>query len=83
MRLLDSNSNPRTFTVNCSPVLGHDGKYRGVLSSFDDVSQLEQTQVELRKSKNAAESANRAKSEFLARMSPRNPHAHECDPGFR
>ena len=41
----------------------------GVLVSFDDVSQLEQKEIELRKSKEAAESANRAKSEFLARMS--------------
>jgi PAS domain S-box-containing protein len=69
MRLIDSKSNRRTFTVNCSPVLGHDGKYRGVLTSFDDVSQLEEKEVELLKSKEAAEAANRAKSEFLARMS--------------
>src|SRR6185437_10124356 len=37
--------------------------------SFDDVSELEQKEIELRHSKDAAESANRAKSEFLARMS--------------
>ena len=69
MRLIDCHSNRRTFTVNCSPVLGHDGKYRGVLTSFDDVSQLEEKEIELRKSRDAAEAANRAKSEFLARMS--------------
>ncbi len=69
MRLVDHQSNRRTFTVNCSPVLGHDGAYRGVLASFDDVSQLEQKEIELRASKEAAESANQAKSEFLARMS--------------
>ena len=44
-------------------------QHRGVLVSFDDVSQLEQKEIELRKSKDGAESANRAKSEFLARMS--------------
>ncbi|HET6246454.1 MAG TPA: ATP-binding protein [Tepidisphaeraceae bacterium] len=69
MHLIDCNSNRRTFTVNCSPVLGNDGAYRGVLNSFDDITQLEAKEVELRKSKDAAESANHAKSDFLARMS--------------
>ena len=69
MRLTDGQGGRRTFTVNCTPVLGHDGSPRGVLASFDDVSQLEQKEIELRKSKEAAESANQAKSEFLARMS--------------
>ena len=69
MHLIDSHSVTRTFTVNCSPVLGNDGAYRGVLTSFDDVTQLEQKEIELRKSTAVAESANRAKSEFLARMS--------------
>jgi len=69
MRLIDSQDHRRTFTVNCSPVMGNDGSQRGVLISFDDVSLLEQKEVELRKSKEAAESANRAKSDFLARMS--------------
>ena len=69
MRLIDAQSNRRTFTVNCSPVLGNDGKYRGVLTSFEDITQLEEKEIELRKSKDAAESANHAKSEFLARMS--------------
>lgn len=69
MRLRDFKGDERTFMVNCSPVLGHDGNYRGVLATFEDVTQLEQTKVELAKSKDAAESANRAKSEFLARMS--------------
>jgi PAS domain S-box-containing protein len=69
MKLVDSNFTRRTFKVNCSPVLGNDGAYRGVLSSFDDITQLEEKEVELRKSKDAADAANQAKSEFLARMS--------------
>ncbi|HEX8524520.1 MAG TPA: ATP-binding protein [Tepidisphaeraceae bacterium] len=69
LRLKDSGGVVRTFAVNCSPVTGQDGKYRGVLVSFDDVTQLEAQKIELNKSKEAAESANRAKSEFLARMS--------------
>ncbi|NQT16014.1 MAG: PAS domain-containing protein, partial [Planctomycetes bacterium] len=60
---------PRMLMTNASPVLGHDGKYRGVLVSFDDVTQLEETRKNLSEAKQAAETANRAKSEFLARMS--------------
>ncbi len=69
MRLRNAQSNWHTFSVNCSPIQGGEGEYRGVLASFDDVTVLEQKEVELRKSKDVAESANRAKSEFLARMS--------------
>jgi PAS domain S-box-containing protein len=70
MRLRDATAQLRTFSVNCSPVQGgREGEYRGVLASFDDITVLEQKEVELRKSKDVAESANRAKSEFLARMS--------------
>jgi PAS domain S-box-containing protein len=69
MRLRDHQSMVRTFSVNCSPVLGSEGKTRGVLVSLDDVTRLEQNELELRKSRDEAESANRAKSDFLARMS--------------
>lgn len=67
--LHDSASKRRTFLVNCSPVLGSSGEAGGVLMSFDDVTQLEEKEVELRKSKEEAEAANHAKSEFLANMS--------------
>jgi PAS domain S-box-containing protein len=69
MRLRDPQSNLRSFSVNCSPVLGGEGETRGVLVSLDDVTRLEQNELELRKTKDEAESANRAKSDFLARMS--------------
>jgi len=69
MHLRDAQSQLRTFSVNCSVVNGGDGQPLGVLASFDDITVLEQKEVELRKSKEVAESANRAKSEFLARMS--------------
>jgi PAS domain S-box-containing protein len=59
----------RTFKVNCSPVLGEGNRYAGVLISFDDVTQLEQKEIELRESKEKAEEANQAKSAFLANMS--------------
>ncbi|HEY7491909.1 MAG TPA: ATP-binding protein [Candidatus Tectomicrobia bacterium] len=67
--LRDSTAQQRTFMVNCSPVLGSAGKPGGVLISFDDVTLLEEKEVELRNSKEEAEAANRAKSEFLANMS--------------
>ncbi|MBT8484860.1 MAG: response regulator [Phycisphaerales bacterium] len=67
--LVDDQGEPRTFLVNSSPVLGDDGEARGVLASFEDVTQIEKHRIELRLSKEAAESANTAKSEFLARMS--------------
>jgi PAS domain S-box-containing protein len=69
LQLRDSQGQVRSFVVNCSPVQGHDGKYRGVLASFEDVTLLESQKTELAKSKEAADAANRAKSEFLARMS--------------
>ena len=59
----------RVLMANASPVLGHKGKYGGVLVSFDDVTQLEATKRDLNVAKRVAEDANQAKSEFLARMS--------------
>ncbi len=58
-----------TFMINCSPILGTGGRHVGVLASFDDVTQLEEAEIELLKSKEAAEAANQAKSAFLANMS--------------
>ena len=66
----------QVLMTNASPVLGYDGRYGGVLVSFDDVSQLEETRKDLKTAKDVAdeardmaEHANQAKSEFLARMS--------------
>jgi PAS domain S-box-containing protein len=58
-----------TFMVNASPIPGPSGKAGGVLVSLDDVTQLEQKEIELRKSKEEAEEANKSKSAFLANMS--------------
>ncbi|RLS52970.1 MAG: response regulator [Planctomycetota bacterium] len=69
LQMRDRQGIVRTFMVNCSPVLGNGGAYRGVLVSFDDVTLLEEKKKELSAAKEVAESANRAKSEFLANMS--------------
>jgi PAS domain S-box-containing protein len=58
-----------TFMVNSSPVLADNGKAGGVLSSFDDVTELEEKEIELQKSKEEADAANQSKSDFLANMS--------------
>ena len=59
----------RSFQVNCSPIFGANGKPGGVLISFDDVTELQEKEIELRGAKDEAEAANRAKSDFLANMS--------------
>lgn len=69
IRLKIDDEQYKTFMTNCSPVLSGSGKPAGVLISFDDVTKLEQKELELRLSKEEAEQANRFKSEFLANMS--------------
>ncbi|MBX2823266.1 MAG: Hpt domain-containing protein [Gammaproteobacteria bacterium] len=65
----DAEGVRRKFIVNCSPVESANGKTGGVLISLDDVTLLEHKEVELLRSKEEAETANRAKSEFLSNMS--------------
>ena len=49
MKLQASDDGERTFIVNAAPILGEDGKSRGVLASFDDVTDLETKKTELLK----------------------------------
>ncbi len=69
IRLHISEDTRLTFMINCSPILGSGAKHVGVLISFDDVTQLEEAEIELLSAKEAAEAANQAKSVFLANMS--------------
>ncbi len=69
LRMQFADSVRKTFMVNCSPVLAAEGKVGGALISFDDVTLLEEKELELRKAMDEAENANRAKSDFLATMS--------------
>jgi PAS domain S-box-containing protein len=46
-----------------------DGKVKGMVNIFRDISQRKQTERQLAEAKEAAEAANRTKSEFLANMS--------------
>lgn len=56
------------FLVNCSPIMSGK-KASGVLVSLDDVTDLEEKEKELRSARDAAEGANKAKSDFLSNMS--------------
>ncbi len=69
LRLAAADGSVRTFTVNCSPVLGTSGKPGGVLISLEDITQLEFSRTALKAARDEADAANRAKSEFLANMS--------------
>ncbi len=69
MQLKEARGGWRSFNVNCSPLLGSGGRYCGVMVTFDDVTLIDQKNVELGKAKQAAEVANEAKSAFLANMS--------------
>ena len=66
---VDSVESRRSFIVNCSPVMGSNGKTGGVLISMDDVTLLEEKEILLRQSMEEAEAANAAKSAFLSNMS--------------
>jgi PAS domain S-box-containing protein len=69
LRLPNAGGELRTVLVNASPVMGAGTRPGGVLVSFDDVTELEEKEIQLRVAKNEAEAANRAKSDFLANMS--------------
>ena len=56
------NRDDRILKPNCTPVIGENSQSNGVLVCFEDITELE-------KSKKAAESANQAKSDFLANVS--------------
>ncbi|MCE2658968.1 MAG: ATP-binding protein [Rubrivivax sp.] len=69
MYLPDAQGQRRSFMMNGSIVPGAGGKSAGMLVSLDDVTSLEEKEIQLRLARDAAEAANRAKSDFLANMS--------------
>src|SRR5688572_26284736 len=46
--LRDEADTPRTFRVNSTPILGGDGSTRGALTTFDDVTTIEEKSARLR-----------------------------------
>ena len=55
--------------VGATPVFDRCGRYDGSLAMVMDITARKQAEAELRTAKEAAEAANRAKSEFVANMS--------------
>ncbi len=49
LRLEVADGEMRTFSVNASPIVGEDGKVRGVLATFDDMTVLEDKNRQLEK----------------------------------
>jgi len=82
--LLDNESKRRTFIVNCNPILGSEGKQGGVLISFDDVTLLEEKEVELRLStfKGRSRGGQQGQESFPGEHESRDTFTHECHPGF-
>ncbi len=69
LQIADAKGNQRTFNVSSAPIIGHGGKCRGVMVTFDDITVLEEQRRELVAARNEADAANEAKSNFLSRMS--------------
>ena len=65
----DLGEQGRWLFYSAAPLLDLDGRPMGAIQTFHDVSLAKQAATELKVSKEAADSANRAKSAFLANMS--------------
>jgi len=59
----------RWLSVNATPLTDEDGVLHNGVAIFHDITALKHAADELLNAKNAAEAANRAKSQFLANMS--------------
>ncbi len=58
-----------TLSVNAAPVRDEEGRLRGGVALFRDITERKKIEAELLRAKNDADLANRAKSIFLANMS--------------
>lgn len=68
-RCFDMQTGQRFYNVMIARILDVSEKYAGMIVTLQDITIQKQAAEELRRSKDEAESANRAKSSFLANMS--------------
>ncbi|MEH1822310.1 MAG: ATP-binding protein [Nostoc sp.] len=68
-RCLHQNGNLVWTHISVSVIPGSNGEPEFFLAMIEDITKRKQTELKLRASQEAAEAANRAKSEFLATMS--------------
>lgn len=64
-----ANGNVITLLTNKIPIFSKKNTVIGILGIFHDITDRKKIEEELRTSKNAAEAANHAKTEFIANMS--------------
>ena len=69
MMIIPKNGRSRTLLANGQTILSPEGKKLGAVVAMHDITERKRVEAEVRKAKEAAESANRAKSEFVANMS--------------
>ncbi|MBU3074747.1 ATP-binding protein [Clostridium estertheticum] len=67
--LIAKDGTKKYLSASCSPIKLSQGKVSGAVMIFRDITRIMKIEVELKKSKEEAEAANKAKSEFLANMS--------------
>lgn len=68
-RIVRSNGSIRHIEARGEPVLNQQGQVQKLLIIMMDISDRKQAEIALQKAKEAADKANRAKSEFLSNMS--------------
>ncbi len=76
LELQAPKSGLRIVTANVSPIVDGDGKQRGVLATFDDISELERTNRELRGTVERLETAQaeiRRQNQELNRLATEDP----------
>lgn len=69
LKYREENGTERLIECGSAPIRLQDGRILGAITSFRDVTAERTLENDLRLAKEAAESANRAKTEFLAHMS--------------
>jgi len=65
----ESDASVRRFMVNTAPVYGENGQCRGAMVSFDDITEMERKNAELRRSRDEVKRQNQRLS-FLASYDP-------------